>query len=71
MLGVGLLWDGDDDDSSGVGDSTAAQPGLADGMEGLDDGPARLRFTHDSRLAEVAPPHTPVCVPALLCSLVR
>ena len=25
----------------------------SDGMEGLDEGPAQLRFTHDSRLAEV------------------
>ena len=30
----------------------------SDGMEGLEQGPARLRFSHDSRLSEVMrPPH--------------
>ena len=39
---------------SGAGGSAGGQAGK-DGMEGLEEGPARLRFAHDSRLAEVQP----------------
>ena len=53
---AGLSWDEEATSSSQV--SKGVQ---SDGIEGVQDGPARLRFANDTRLAEVCEPVRSSC----------